>query len=73
MIGIRFNNGGTIENTFKDWNNEVGTTAIYIASVWLTINDTIEFMISTFNSQTAENFLVRISVIRLADVTNTTI
>ena len=73
MIGIRFNNGGTIENTFKDWDSEVGTAAIYIASVWLTINDTIEFMISNYQSRTDENFLVRISVIRLADVTNTII
>jgi hypothetical protein len=78
-IGIRFINTETIEYTALDRNMGSPDTCNYIATVWLVANDRFEFIFSTgpttwlTTDGLNEDYLVRISILRLTNGTGNTI
>ena len=69
-IGLLFNSG-KIEYAMQDLNGGTPDTCNYIATVWLVANNTITFIFSTNAITRTDNqdFLARISIIRLTDGT----
>jgi hypothetical protein len=70
-IGIKFSD--RVEYTTQDLNGSTPDTCNYIATLWLTNNDVFEFVFQTESSISwapdSEDFLVRISILRLTNGT----